>query len=143
METACQLVERLQGKDVGVARVRRATGFPSGVTATPRGSSPIGTVATTMLLALSITETALSTSFAMRSKEHARVEHVVWSDHRCPPGDAKTSNRANSGRLLAPRGREKPRRYGAMPGTLLGGRCRPSGDLATKNNQSRYHEDNY
>ena len=27
-----------------------------------------------------------------------------------PPGDAKTSNRAIGGRLLAPRGREKPRR---------------------------------
>jgi hypothetical protein len=30
-----------------------------------------------------------------------------------------------------------------MPVTLLGAACRPSGDLTTKNNHSRYHENNY
>ena len=40
----------------------------------PWGSSPIGTVATTMLVAVSITETLLSTSFATRSKVHAHVD---------------------------------------------------------------------
>jgi hypothetical protein len=30
-----------------------------------------------------------------------------------------------------------------MPVTLLGARRRPRGDLTTKNNQSRYHENNY
>jgi len=35
------------------------------------------------------------------------------------------------------------RRHGAMLVTLLGAVRRPSGDLTTKNNQSRYHENNY
>jgi hypothetical protein len=35
------------------------------------------------------------------------------------------------------------RRHSTMPVTLLGAACRPSGDLTTKNNQSRYHENNY
>jgi len=83
-ETACQLVERLQGRPASPGSAGSQVCFPSGVAATPRGSSPIGTVAT-----VSITETLLSTSFAMRSKVHARVEHVVWSDHRCPRGMRK------------------------------------------------------
>ena len=35
------------------------------------------------------------------------------------------------------------RRHSTMPVTLLGAACRPSGDLTTKNNHSRYHENNY
>jgi len=74
VETACQLVERLQGKDVGVARVRRVTGLFAARRDGHPWSSPIGTVATTMLVAVSITETLLSTSFATRSKVHAHVD---------------------------------------------------------------------
>jgi hypothetical protein len=47
-----------------------------------------------MSVAVSITETLLPTSFATRSKVRARVELAA------PGGDAKTSNRANGGRLL-------------------------------------------
>ena len=34
-------------------------------------------------------------------------------------------------------------RHGAMPTMLLGAGGSPSGDLTTKNNQSRYHKNNY
>jgi hypothetical protein len=72
VETAGQLDEHLQAKAVRRRQGPQGDRFVCGVV--PAGSSPIGTVATTILVAVSITETLLSTSFAMRSKVHARVD---------------------------------------------------------------------
>jgi hypothetical protein len=47
--------------------------------------------------------------------------------------------RRHAGRL----GRSRARRRRGMPVTLLGAWREPGGDLTTKNNQSRYHENNY
>ena len=59
---------------------------------------------------------------------------------RVSAGRLSMCARRHAGRLWCSWARQ---RHGAMPVTLLGARRRPRGDLTTKNNQSRYHENNY
>jgi hypothetical protein len=56
------------------------------------------------LVAVSITETMLSTSFATRSKVRARVEHVFWSDHRCPPEGSENFEPCERRKIAGPSG---------------------------------------
>jgi hypothetical protein len=74
---------------------------------------------------------------ALRIHALVRIAHASWT---LSAARLSMCVRRYAGRLWHSWAR---RRHGAMPVTLLGAVRRPSGDLTTKNNQSRYHENNY
>jgi hypothetical protein len=74
---------------------------------------------------------------ALRIHALVRIAHASWS---LSAAQLSMCMRRYAGRLWLFWERQ---RHGTMPVTLLGTGRRPRGDLTTKNNQSRYHENNY
>src|SRR5436853_4742097 len=62
---------------------------PSGVIATPMGRSPTGTVATTVFVAVAITDTVLSAVFVAYTRDPSGVTATPWAN--CPTGTVATT----------------------------------------------------
>ena len=125
----------------GVARVRRVTGFfsvrgdghPSGVIPhRNRRHHHVGSCVDHRNIVVGLHSRRARRCTHASTPDAPRKAISAWWLRKCSSSELTAREIWNA--VLAPRGREKPRRYGAMPGTPLGGRCRPSGDLATKNN---------
>ena len=131
------------------------------------GGGPLARSAVTLWAAsagepkqLAQTRTRADGRFELHAKETpGKVSDCQWrrtngqqgqrrQSRHCPAGRTGACSNArlsmctwrHAGRLCHSWAR---RRHGAMPTMLLGAGGSPSGDLTTKNNQSRYHKNNY